>query len=60
MAREYFACGRNDPDALILVFLSLDGAEQLTARIFCLTHLVQVHGDGHKAVFDALYDLLVR
>ena len=60
MACEDFARGRDDPDALILVFLALDRAEQFTARIFCLTHLVQIHGDGHEARSDALYDLLVR
>jgi hypothetical protein len=60
MARKHFAHGRDDPDALILVFLSLHRAEQLTASVFGLTHLVQIDGDGHEVGRDALNDRLVR
>ncbi len=59
MAREYVARGRDNPDALILVLLSLHGAEQFTARVFGPTHLVQIDGDGHEAGRDALNDRLI-
>jgi hypothetical protein len=60
MARENFALRRDDPDALILVLLSLDRAKQLTARIFRLPDLVQVHGNRHEVSRDLLNDGLIR
>src|SRR5579862_1408123 len=59
MGRKNMAVRRNDPETLILRFLTLRRTEEFSTGILGLANLVEVDGNGHKVGSDLPDDGLV-